>query len=215
MGRDGEESLSEPESLNVEALRWHDRTMASDLAPGFLVAAPILLDPNFRRSVVLLVDHRPEGSLGFVINRPANVTLPGMLDALGLRPGGGALPDSPVLVGGPVAPDTGWIVFEKTKERATEDHIVDVSSRIAVSASRELLESIVRGPDSGRLLLVLGYAGWGPGQLDAEIAQGAWIPVDIDEQIVFETPHDERWAAALRSLGIDPARLTNAAPCES
>lgn len=189
--------------------------MASELAPGFLVAAPVLLDPSFRRTVVLLVDHRPEGSLGFVINRPANVTLGGMVEALGLTQGDGAVPQAPVLVGGPVAPDTGWIVFEPTALRTGGEEIVEVSKNIAVSASRELLERMVRAGGPGHMMLVLGYAGWGPGQLDAEIAQGAWIPVDLDARIVFETPHDERWVAALRSLGIDPARLTTAAPCES
>ncbi len=189
--------------------------MASDLAPGFLVAAPILLDPNFRRTLVLLVDHRPEGALGFVINRPADVTLQSMVDALGLTPGDAGVPRSPVLVGGPVAPDTGWLVFEQEAPWANEDQVVRVSDHIAVSASRELLESMVSGPAPGKLMLVLGYAGWGPGQLDAEIAQGAWIPVDIDEKIVFDAPYDERWALALRTLGIDPARLTLTAPCES
>lgn len=189
--------------------------MASDLAPGFLVAAPSLLDPNFRRTVVLLVDHRSEGSLGFVINRPANVTLAGMIDALGMQPSDAGVPKAPVLVGGPVAPDTGWVVFERTPQREDTDGVVQVSERIAVSASRELLESMVKANSDGRLMLALGYAGWGPGQLDAELAQGAWIPVDLDEHIVFDTPFDERWAAALRTLGIDPARLTNAAPAES
>lgn len=189
--------------------------MASDLAPGFLVAAPSLLDPNFRRTVVLLVDHRPEGSLGFVINRPANVTLGGMVEALGLSAVSTTMPESPVLVGGPVAPDTGWIVFDQARDKNGSDEIVQVSDRLAVSASRELLENIVQGKGPGRLLLVLGYAGWGPGQLDAEISQGAWIPVDLDETIVFDTPYEERWASSLRILGIDPARLTASAPCES
>jgi putative transcriptional regulator len=166
---------------------------------------------------VLLVDHRPEGALGFVINRPANLTLSGMVEALGLRPGSSTLPDSPVLVGGPVAPDTGWLVFEQPPQLDADEQIVQVTQHIAVSASRELLETIVTGsgPVPAKLLLVLGYAGWGPGQLDAEIEHGAWIPVDIDERIVFDAPYDERWALALRTLGIDPARLTAAAPCES
>jgi putative transcriptional regulator len=189
--------------------------MASELAPGFLVAAPVLLDPNFRRTVVLLVDHRPEGSLGFVINRPSNLTLRGMVEALGMQPSDAGVPKAPVLVGGPVAPDTGWVVFERSPERADDDGIVRVSNRLAVSASRELLENMVRANDPGRMMLALGYAGWGPGQLDAEIAQGAWIPVDLDEKIVFDTPFDERWASALRSLGIDPARLTVSSACES
>ncbi len=189
--------------------------MASDLAPGFLVAAPSLLDPNFRRTVVLLVDHRAEGSLGFVINRPANVTLSGMSEALSLRGLAPELADSPVLVGGPVAPDTGWIVFDEPPAEVSSDEVVQVSKRLSVSASRELLQAFVRDPKTKHLLLVLGYAGWGPGQLDSEISQGVWIPVDLDEKIVFDTPYEQRWASALRILGIDPARLTASAPCES
>ena len=189
--------------------------MATELAPGFLVAAPVLLDPNFRRTVVLLVDHRPEGSLGFVINRPANVRLPGMLDALSVREPAPQPPDAPVLVGGPVAPDTGWLIFELAADHAFNSEVVRVSPRLAVSASRELLEFTIRGQGPQRLILVLGYAGWGPGQLDSEIAQGAWIPVDLDETVVFDTPYEDRWATALRSLGIDPARLTTATPAES
>lgn len=189
--------------------------MPAELAPGFLVAAPILLDANFRRSVVLLVDHTAEGSLGFIVNRPAQVRLPGMLDALGLRGPKAAPPDAPVLVGGPVAPDTGWLVFEQTPQRSFGDEVVRVSDRLAVSASRELLEQTVQGNGPERVMLVLGYAGWAPSQLDAEISQGAWIPVDLDERIVFDTPYEERWASALRSLGIDPARLTTASPYES
>jgi putative transcriptional regulator len=188
--------------------------MASELAPGFLVAAPVLLDPNFQRTVVLLVEHRPEASLGFVINRPTTARLPAMLDALGLQSPDARPPDSPVLVGGPVAPDTGWIVFEASESQEFGE-VVRVSPRLAVSASRELLETTVLGRGPERLMLVLGYAGWGPAQLDAEIAQGAWIPVDLDEKIIFDTPYEQRWTAALQSLGIDPGRLTAAAPSES
>lgn len=188
--------------------------MPSELAPGLLVAAPMLLDPSFRRTVVLLVDHSPEGSLGFVINRPAEVRLPSMLDALGLQRSDANAPDAPVLIGGPVAPDTGWIIFQ-SDQASFGDEVVRVSDGLAVSASRELLERTVHGNGPERMMLVLGYAGWAPAQLDAEIAQGAWIPVDLSETIVFDTPYEERWASALRSLGIDPARLTVTAPCES
>ncbi|MET0385188.1 MAG: YqgE/AlgH family protein [Polyangiales bacterium] len=188
--------------------------MSSELAPGLLVAAPVLSDPNFRRTVVLLVDHRPEGSLGFVINRPAQVRLPGMIDALGLQRPDVRPPDAPVLIGGPVAPDTGWIVFDST-ERNFGSEVVRLSDRLAVSASRELLEQTVQGRGPARMMLVLGYAGWAPSQLDGEIAQGSWIPVDLHDDIVLDTPYDDRWASALHSLGIDPARLMVSAPCES
>ena len=189
--------------------------MASQLAPGFLVAAPSLLDPNFRRTVVLLVDHRPEGSLGFVINRPAEASMRAMLERIGLAAGSAQLDDAAVLVGGPVAPHTGWVVFEPDQPTPSGAEVVRISERLAVSASRDLLERLVAERGAGRLLLVLGHAGWGPGQLDAEITQGAWIPVDFDEKIVFETPFDERWAGTLRILGIDPARLSLVTPSES
>jgi putative transcriptional regulator len=193
--------------------------MASELAPGFIVAAPSLLDPNFRRTVVLMVEHRPEGSFGFVINRPAEASMRAMLERIGLATGSAKLDEAAVLVGGPVAPHTGWVVFEPEQASGPSgepgSEIVRVSDRLAVSASRDLLERLVAERGSGRLLLVLGHAGWGPGQLDSEIAQGAWIPVDFDDRIVFETPFDERWAGTLRILGIDPARLSLVTPSES
>jgi putative transcriptional regulator len=189
--------------------------MPSQLAPGFLVAAPALLDPHFRRSVVLLVDHRAEGSLGFVINRPAEASLGAMLEKLGLSLPTSSPDASSVLVGGPVAPHTGWVVFEQDPSAASSDEVVRVSERLAVTASRELLETLAARGGPQRMLLVLGYAGWGPGQLDAEIAQGSWIPVDFDDRIVFDTPFDARWSSALRILGIDPARLSMSAPSES
>jgi putative transcriptional regulator len=189
--------------------------MPSQLAPGFLVAAPSLLDPNFKRTVVLLVDHRPEGSLGFVVNRPAQVQMRAMMERLGLAIASTAIPDTSVLVGGPVNPQTGWIVFEQGQITANNEDVVRLSDRLAVSASRELLETLVAHKGPERMLLVLGYSGWGAGQLDAEIAQGAWIPVDFDERIVFDTPFEDRWSSALRILGIDPARLSMTAPSES
>lgn len=183
--------------------------MPSELSPGFLVAAPALLDPNFHRTVVLLVDHREEGSLGFVINRPAPVELPEVLDALGLKHGGGGAKPDGVLVGGPMAPETGWVLFEQGDKRIDSTEVVAVSDSLGVTASREALAAIVQVGAVKRFVVALGYAGWGAGQLDQEIAQGAWIPVDLDANVVFDTPYAERWAAALALLGIDPARLTS------
>lgn len=182
--------------------------MLSELAPGFLVAAPNLLDPNFYRSVVLLIDHRKEGSLGFVVNRPASVTFRGVADELGLAAQGKTLPELPVMVGGPVAPHTGWIVFDpRSAVSEPSEGTIAVTERLRVSASRELLRSIAQAPRAVRHMLVLGYAGWGAGQLDSEIKQGVWIPVDLDERIVFETPYAQRWTAALAALGIDPMQI--------
>lgn len=179
--------------------------MASELAPGFLVAAPSLRDPNFRRSVVLLIDHRSDGSLGFVINRPARVRFSGVVEELDLTDEGApAPPDVPVLVGGPVSPNTGWIVFDPTTSPMPLETTIEVTERIRVSASKDLLRELAKTPEAQNHLLVLGYAGWSGGQLDEEIRQGAWIPVDLQEDVVFDTPYEERWERALQVLGIDP-----------
>ncbi len=180
--------------------------MATDLAPGFLVAAPSLLDPNFSESVVLLVDHRPEGSLGFVVNRPAHIGFDMVVDELGLEHPEPGPPSVPVLVGGPVSPNTGWIVFSGAEEGPGAD-VIEVTSTIRVSASREQLEQLALQEQVERHLLVLGYAGRGAGQLDEEIKQGAWIPVELDEAVIFDAPFSDRWSAALTAAGIDPRML--------
>ncbi|MCC6873441.1 MAG: YqgE/AlgH family protein [Sandaracinaceae bacterium] len=181
--------------------------MADTLAPGFLVAAPSLRDPSFVRSVVMLVEHGKDGSLGFVINRVAAISFAQVAELLSLE-GEGAI-QTPVYSGGPVAPQSGWILFdpEGVSEAVREDAVV-VSEHLCVSASRKLLSAIARGEGPKRSLLALGYAGWGAGQLDAEMKLGIWIPVDLDDEIVFDTPADERWTAALTGAGIDPARMS-------
>lgn len=178
--------------------------MAKDLAPGFLVASPVLQDPNFARSVVLLVDHRTEGSLGFVVNRPADIDFGDVVEELGLEHGQAGPPRVPVMLGGPVSPRTGWIVYGPDGLGGDESGTIAVTEQIRVSASREQLEHLARLTKPDRHLLVLGYAGWGAGQLDEEIKQGAWIPVELDEQVIFEAPFEERWQRALQAAGIDP-----------
>src|SRR5688500_10608117 len=183
--------------------------MPTEISPGFLVAAPALLDPNFKRAVVLLIEHGPEGSLGFVVNRPSTLSFQGVVEELGVGPDDGSAPETPVLVGGPVAPHMGWIVFDPKGELVDEDGTKAVTGRLAVSLSRDLLRSIAHGKGPARSMLVLGYAGWGAGQLDDELQQGVWLPVSLDEGIVFDTPVSDRCAAALRSIGIDPARIVS------
>ncbi len=181
--------------------------MLSELAPGFLVAAPSLLDPNFKEAVVLLIDHRPEGSLGFIVNRVSEVQFKDVAIDLGIAEEGQPPPELPVMVGGPVARQTGWIVFDPTTSELSLESTIEVSDQLRVSASRELLAQLAKSQSGERHMLVLGYAGWGAGQLDEELKQGAWIPVDLEESVVFDTPVEDRWNAALAALGIDPAYL--------
>lgn len=181
--------------------------MADALAPGFLVAAPSLRDPAFERAVVLLVEHGEEGSIGFIINRPAPVRFGQVAEVLGLEPAEGADARTSVFLGGPVASQSGWILFDPQERDDTSKDAVHVTDRLAVSASRRLLKAIAEDPNPGRHLLTLGYAGWAAGQLDGEFSRGVWLPVDLDDEIVFEVPAADRWRAALLSAGIDPARM--------
>lgn len=193
---------------------WHAAVVLTRLSPGFLVAAPSLLDPSFKRSVVLLVDHKDEGSLGFVISRPSDADLESIAEGLTLT-AAEVKGEMQVMVGGPVAPETGWIVFDPHGIDELPEGTIAVTDEIAVSTSRAFLIRLLRAELAPRRMLVLGYAGWGPGQLDDELAQGAWIPVELRPDVVFDTPLDARWGAALRSAGIDPARLSVHAPSEA
>ncbi|MDB4986551.1 MAG: hypothetical protein JWN04_1729 [Myxococcaceae bacterium] len=178
----------------------------SSIAPGFLVAAPILRDPNFAGSVVLMVEHSVEGALGFIVNRTAVAGLRKVLAQLGV----GELPvqhEVPVMLGGPVSPETGWIVFESSGQVEQREDVMMVTDVLGVSASKQFLLDAVQGRASGRAMLVQGYAGWGPGQLERELSQGIWIPVDLDSHVLFDTAADKRWVAALAVLGVHPESL--------
>jgi len=183
----------------------------SSLAPGLLVAAPILRDPNFAGTVVLMVEHSVEGALGFIVNRTAVSGLRKVLAQLGV--GEIAVQhEVPVMLGGPVSPETGWIVFENgsSTEAEPREDVMMVTDVLGVSASKQFLLDAVQGHASGRAMLVQGYAGWGPGQLEREIQQGVWIPVDLDSRVLFDTVSDKRWTAALASLGVHPMSLASA-----
>ena len=168
-----------------------------------------MTDPHFKRAVILLIEHQSQGSFGFLINQPANVSFEGVAQELGLDTHQGPMPQMPVLTGGPIAPHTGWIVFDPEGMDLPDDGAVSVTDKLSVSASRDLLQTIARGDGPKRHILVLGYAGWDAGQLDEELKRGTWIHVDLEEKIVFDTPFEDRWSASLDKLGIDPARLVS------
>lgn len=181
---------------------------ASHLAPGFLVAAPALRDPNFAGSLVLMTGHRKEGAMGFVVNRPAALSTAEMLAAVDDQLGGLARESAhgsrPVLVGGPVSQQQVWVLYRRGSA-GDDDDAIRVGRHLAVGSSRPVLESILRGADAGPVQLFIGYSGWAPLQLENEIAQGAWVPLGFDEGLVTTVPVAERWVAAVRSLGLDPA----------
>ncbi len=184
---------------------------SSGLAPGFLVAAPALTDPNFARSVVLVAEHHGEGALGFVVNRASQISVVELLDGVDgeLRRAAEASgrAEGIVLVGGPVQPERLWILFRPGPEQAAlGDGAVRVTDGVSLGGSRELLESLVRGPGEPFVLL-LGYAGWAPMQAEKEVASGAWVPMPVASDLLFEVPLEKRWDTAVRRLGLDPGEF--------
>lgn len=194
--------------MSPEKPATSQESSASALAPGFLVAAPALSDPNFAGSLVLMAEHHPEGALGFVVNRPGPITVADVLDGLDERLRAVAeahgRADAPVLVGGPVQPERLWILFQPGPQ-APEEGAVTVAAGVALGGSRELLEALVRAKAPGPFALLLGYAGWAPLQLEREVASGAWVPMELHSDLVFEVPLEQRWESAVRRLGLDPS----------
>jgi len=182
-------------------------TTASGLAPGYLVAAPGLRDPNFARSLVLMVEHTPDGSLGFIVNRPSPVTAGELLEqvdpALRAEAERRDLAGASVMVGGPVQPERLWILHRPDPLSEPEGHLV-LPGALAVGGSRELLEALVRAPTPSPFLLLLGYSGWGPLQVEREVTMGGWIPLPFEVALTFGVPFEARWDEAVKRLGLTP-----------
>ena len=181
---------------------------SGEFEPGFLVAAPSLGCPFFHHTVVLLIDHGSDGSFGIVVNKPAPVSFGEVLGDLRVPIEATRPPDLPVHVGGPVSPDTGWLVFDpEGYEERLGDRALEIGRSLSLTSSFSVLEAIAHGHGPARAIMSLGYSGWGPGQLESEMREGSWIPTDVDAAIVYDVPVEERWERALRASGIDPAWL--------
>jgi len=172
------------------------------------MAMPSLMDPNFNQTVVCLSEHTEEGAVGIVINR-THPTLKAetIFDELSM-PHQPDIGQAPIYLGGPVHISEVFILHGHPFEVRTS---LEITPRLAMSTSREILERIARGEGPQPFMISLGCAGWGPGQLESEIQQNAWLTCDSDEAILFEVPIEQRWERAVRKLGIDPSRLTDAA----
>ena len=183
------------------------------LAGNLLIAMPGLADPNFWQSVVLLGVHsHEEGAFGLVINRMLDVDLREVLIEIGEDPVDGELPE--VLAGGPVQPSHGFVLFERDDREAVDEEDITISDTISVSGSTETLTRLVRGTIGGRYFLLLGYSGWHPGQLEQEIEDNSWVIAPLNSSILFDVPAEERWVAALRSIGIEPGTLVDTGATE-
>ena len=179
----------------------------SSLAPGLLVAAPPLGDPNFDRAVVLLAAHGPDGAFGWIINGREIMTIPELLVRAEITDAHIEV-DGSVRLGGPVSPEQVWLIY-RTEERFEDiEGQFDVGEGITACASRKALEAVATGRVPKSLMGLVGYAGWAPDQLENEIRSGAWLPTDVDADVVFDVPSTDAWTRAYERVGTTPMAYT-------
>ena len=189
------------------------KSTASDASADFLtgqllIAMPAMEDPRFAQSVIYLCAHTPEGAMGLVLNRPLQrPKFDELLRQLDVAPVAPARRIR-LCAGGPMDNARGFVLHTTDW---TGEGSLRVNDALALTASLDVLKAIAEGNGPREGLLALGYAGWGPGQLDAEIQQNAWLSVPADETIVFDADHDTKWRRALGKLNIDPLLLSGAA----
>lgn len=179
-------------------------TASSNFTDQFLIAMPGLEDPNFFRSVTYICEHTEQGAMGIVINQPAEFTLRSVLRHMHIETDNSA--DAvPVYNGGPVQPDRGFVLHPPGGSWSSS---VQVSDKVAVTTSRDILEAVADHQGPEQFLVALGYAGWGAGQLEEEIAANSWLTTAADPHILFSLPASERWQAAATRLGVDLSLLS-------
>lgn len=175
--------------------------MADEFRPALLLSMPQLLDPNFSKTVVLLCDFVPDGAFGLVVNRPTELPAREMVK---LDPPIDRGNDSPLYIGGPVEPQRGWVLSGDEPPDADHRKITD---GLYLSTSPLLLRRVLEARPAPRARVLAGYAGWGPGQLDDELAQSAWLMADLELDLIFDVAADRMWETAIRRLGADPSSL--------
>ncbi len=182
-----------------------------NLTDHFLIAMPNMLDPIFGGTVVYVCEHHAGGALGMIVNRPTDMTMDVLFERLDLEleiSPHAHLPSGPVMFGGPVQVERGFVLHAPNDMHAAYSSTLTVSDDVALTTSRDVLEAVAEGRGPGRLIVTLGCAGWAAGQLEDEILRNGWLTVKADPAILFDTPIEARFAAAMHLLGIDPNRLT-------
>ncbi len=195
----------------VLATRRHDSSEAPGYLQGKFLIATLGVGGSFSHSVIFVVSHSSEGAMGIIINRPLDdVAYGDVYEQLGLEGDRLSAAKDPVHFGGPVETNRGFVLYKPKDSDAYPDSIV-IQEGIAVSASAKLLEAIAHGEGPSEHMLTVGYAGWGPGQIEQEIEENSWIVAPDIADLVFDEDHESKWQRAAFSLGVDPARLSTVA----
>lgn len=178
-----------------------------DLSGKLLIAMPALADPRFARAVVLLCHHSAEGAMGLIVNKPlAEPGFAELLDHIGVAVTG-APPAVPVHFGGPVEPARGFVLHDGAWQAG--EGTMSVPGGFAMTATQDILVALAGGTGPAQALMALGYAGWGGGQLEGELARNDWLTVDATPDLVFAADNPAKWHQALAALGIDPRTLAS------
>lgn len=177
-----------------------------NLTQHFLIAMPAMTDPNFAKTLTYICEHNEQGALGVVVNRPIDMTLRALLQQIDIVPESANARALPVHYGGPVQIDRGFVLHSPA---GAWQSTLRVSETMGLTTSRDILQAVARGDGPPQVLVMLGYAGWAPGQLEHELAQNAWLTVAADPHILFDTPAEQRYEAALKWLGIDLSMLSD------
>ena len=182
-------------------------TMDSDalLTNQLLIAMPGMADPNFSTTVTLICEHNDDGALGIIINRPLNLKLSGLFEQLSVDDADPDVGSSPVMAGGPVGTERGFVLHGKDH---SFENTLSVSDDIQLTLSRDVIDAMATGEGPEKSLVAIGYAGWEPGQLEQEMLANAWLNVDATPELVFDTPFEERWDSAARLLGVDISSIS-------
>jgi putative transcriptional regulator len=183
-----------------------DNDSFSSLKHHFLIAMPALKDSNFEHSITYICSHDDNGAMGLILNQPTDLDLSEVLEQLEIEGAHGH--DHPVLLGGPVHQEHGFILHQDKGEwRST----LSVTDNIHISTSKDILTSLAQGTGPTQYKVALGYAGWDAGQLEQELLDNSWLTVEASEEIIFNTPAKEMYQAALKLLGIDEGFLSSEA----
>ena len=181
------------------------------LANQLLIALPALADPHFARSVAIICQHDADGAMGVVINRASEYTLGEVFQQMGIDCDNAALCAQPVLAGGPVHPERGFVLHDRTHEGGIGewDSTLAISDELAVTTSRDILEAMARGNGPKHATVALGCAGWGAGQLEYELVENSWLTAPVAPDVLYALPLEARWQAAAGLIGVDMTRIAD------
>jgi putative transcriptional regulator len=179
-----------------------------NLTHHFLIAMPNMADPHFAGSLTYICEHNERGALGVVVNRPIEMTLKALFEQIEIPLQDRTRAAMPVYFGGPVQVDRGFVLHRPPGDWQST---LSINGELALTTSRDVLQAVGEGRGPEQILVSLGYAGWGPGQLEQELSQNAWLTVAARSELIFDMPPEVRFAAAMDLLGVDPMRLSDEA----